>query len=160
MEGISKFHRFYSNRRRRSTPAKPQILEIVLEGFGSVFREPNTDEFYLLFKQYRADTGTTTEGSFLLMAHGRPLVWDGGEAGETWRHSTLSFHETHMPLAPGHVERFHSFTGIDFVQGVHPKALSPGEPVFLSDSCEHTLVDLAYERFAEPNPAVIDLLHG
>jgi hypothetical protein len=156
---FSKFPLFFTAIEEDLTPAKPQILESRrLEGFGSVFRGAfgTPDEFYLLFKQgpggYRYHR---TEGSFLLMAHGRPLVWDGGEAGETWRHSTLSFHETHMPLAPGHVERFHSFTGIDFVQGVHPKALSPGEPVFLSDSCEHTLVDLAYERFAEPNPAVI-----
>ena len=58
-----------------------------------------------------------------------------------------------MPLAPGHVERFHSFSSVDFAQGVHPKALSPGDPVFLSDSCEHTLVDVAWERFREPDPA-------
>src|SRR5690606_30240091 len=94
-----------------------------------------------------------TEGSFLLMAHGRPLVWDGGEAGETWRHSTLSFHDTHMPLAPGHVEQFHSFPSLDFVQGVHPKALDPGDPVFLSDKCDHQLEQVAYDRYHEPNPA-------
>ena len=138
-------------------PAQPQTLTSRrLEGFGAVFRGGfgTSEEFYLLFKQgpggYRYHR---TEGSFLLMAHGRPLVWDGGEAGETWRHSTLSFHETHMPLAPGHVERFHSLSSVDFVQGVHPKALSPGDPVFLSDSCEHTLVDVAWERFREPDPA-------
>ncbi|MDD4059783.1 MAG: hypothetical protein PHW08_03645 [Kiritimatiellae bacterium] len=138
-------------------PARPQTLASRrLEGFGAVFRGGfgTPDEFYLLFKQgpggYRYHR---TEGSFLLMAHGRPLVWDGGEAGETWRHSTLSFHDTHMPLAPGHVERFHSLSSVDFAQGVHPKALSPGDPVFLSDSCEHTLVDVAWERFREPDPA-------
>ncbi len=129
-----------------------------LEGFGAIFRghvgQPN--EFYLLFKQgpggYRYHR---TEGSFLLMADGRPLVFDGGEAGETWRHSTLSFHESHMPLAPGHVQRFATLPSADFVQGVHPKALSPSDPVFLSDSCEHQLVDVAWERFREPNPAVV-----
>ncbi len=138
-------------------PAPARYLESRrLEGFGAVFRGAfgTADEFYLLFKQgpggYRYHR---TEGSFLLMAHGRPLVWDGGEAGETWRHSTLSFHGTHMPLAPGHVEQFHSLASVDFVQGVHPKALDPGEPVFLSDVCEHTLVPVAFERYHEPDPA-------
>ncbi|MEI8312304.1 MAG: hypothetical protein WCH98_16245, partial [Verrucomicrobiota bacterium] len=65
-----------------------------LEGFGAVLRNRvNTEsEDYLLLKQgpggYRYHR---TEGSFLLFAEGRPLVYDGGEAGETWRHSTLSF---------------------------------------------------------------------
>lgn len=138
-------------------PAPPQMLASRrLEGFGAVFRGGvgTSREFYLLFKQgpggYRYHR---TEGSFLLMAHGRPLVWDGGEAGETWRHSTLSFHDTHMPLAPGRVERFASLPSADFVQGVHPKALDPGDPVYLSDVCEHTLVDVAWQRFREPNPA-------
>lgn len=138
-------------------PAPSQTLASRrLEGFGAVFRGKfgSPDEFYLLFKQgpggYRYHR---TEGSFLLMAHGRPLVWDGGEAGETWRHSTLSFHDTHMPLAPGHVEQFHRMDSVDFVQGVHPKALDPTDPVFLSDSCEHTLVDVAWSRFRETNPA-------
>lgn len=127
-----------------------------LEGFGAIFRGKfgTPEEFYLLFKQgpggYRYHR---TEGSLLLMAHGRPLVWDGGEAGETWRHSTLSFHDTHMPLAPGHVEQFRSFGSVDFVQGVHPKALDPGEPVFLSDACDHALVEVAWARFHEPDPA-------
>ena len=127
-----------------------------LEGFGAVFRGKfgAPDEFYLLFKQgpggYRYHR---TEGSILLFANGKPLIYDGGEAGETWRHSTLSFEATHMPLAPGHVERFASFAGLDFVQGVHPVALGPGDAVFLSEVCEHRLVEVAKQRYAEPNPA-------
>ncbi|NNM88250.1 MAG: hypothetical protein HKL95_06995, partial [Phycisphaerae bacterium] len=134
----------------------PNLTSRRLEGFGAAFRgkfnEP--DEFFLLFKQgpggYRYHR---TEGSIILFADGKPLIYDGGEAGETWRHSTVSFGATHTPLAPGHVERFHSFTAVDFAQGVHPKALEPGEPIFLSDSCEDQLVQVAYERFAEANPA-------
>jgi hypothetical protein len=129
-----------------------------LEGFGAAFRGSfgRENEFFLLFKQgpggYRYHR---TEGSFLLFAHGRPLVYDGGEAGETWRHSTLSFHETHMPLAPGWVERFHSDAAVDFVQGVHPVLLNPGTPVFLSDNCRHELVQEAYARRAVTSPPVV-----
>jgi hypothetical protein len=127
-----------------------------LEGFGAVLRGAvNTPrEFYLLVKQgpggYRYHR---TEGSFLLVADGKPLVYDGGEAGETWRHSTLSFYDTHMPLAPGHVERTAFFPSLEFVQGVHPVALQPGQPVFMSDSCHHELVPQAYARYHEPHPA-------
>ncbi len=127
-----------------------------LEGFGAAFRGKfnQPDEFFLLFKQgpggYRYHR---TEGSIILFADGKPLIYDGGEAGEAWRHSTVSFGATHTPLAPGHVERFHSFAAVDFAQGVHPKALEPGEPIFLSDLCEDRLVQVAYERFAQPNPA-------
>ena len=138
-------------------PAPPQTLTSRrLEGFGAVFRGGfgAEEEFYLLFKQgpggYRYHR---TEGSILLFADGKPLVYDGGEGGETWRHSTLSFHDVHMPLAAGHVERFRSLPCLDFAQGVHPVALSPGEPAFLSDACDHELVPLAYRRFAEPRPA-------
>ena len=137
--------------------ASPQSLESRrLEGFGAVFRGNFglDDEFFLLFKQgpggYRYHR---TEGSLILFANGQPLIYDGGEAGETWRHSTLSFHDTHTPLAAGHVERFASLPALDFCQGVHPVALKPGEPTFLSDKCDHQLVDLAYTCFAEPNPA-------
>jgi hypothetical protein len=155
---FSKFSLFFTTMEERDlSPATAQTLASRrLEGFGAIFRGRlgTPDEFYLLFKQgpggYRYHR---TEGSFLLMAHGRPLVWDGGEAGETWRHSTLSFHDTHMPLAPGHVEQFQSLASVDFVEGVHPKALDPSDPVFLSDVCEHTLVDVAWQRFREPNPA-------
>lgn len=138
-------------------PAPPQTLASRrLEGFGAVlrghFNQPN--EFYLLFKQgpggYRYHR---TEGSIILFANGKPLVFDGGEAGETWRHSTLSFHATHMPLAPGHVERCRFLPALELVQGVHPRALSPGEPIYLSDLCEHRLVEVACQRFAEPHPA-------
>ncbi len=129
-----------------------------LEGFGAIMRGNvgADDEFYLLFKQgpggYRYHR---TEGSIIVFADGKPLIYDGGEAGETWRHSTLSFHDTHMPLAPGHVERFASTPSLDFAQGVHPVALAPGQPVFLSDDCHHSLVKVAYDRFREPNPAVV-----
>jgi len=138
-------------------PAKaPTLASRRLEGFGAVLRHNvhRDDEAYGLFKLgpggYRYHR---TEGSIILIEHGKPLIFDGGEGGETWRHTTLSFGETHMPLAAGHVERFVSTERRDFVQGVNPKALQPGEPVFLSDSCEHPLVKLAFERFNEPNPA-------
>jgi hypothetical protein len=136
--------------------ALPALPSRRLEGFGAVFRDHfgTGDEFYLLFKQgpggYRYHR---TEGSLLLFAGGKPLLYDGGEAGETWRHSTLSFHDAGTSLAPGHVERFHALPGLGFVQGVHPVALAPGEPIFLSDKCDHTLVPVALARFAEPNPA-------
>ena len=139
------------------TPPPAQTLASRrLQGFGAIFRgEFNSPhEFYLLFKQgpggYRYHR---TEGSLILFADGKPLIYDGGERGETWRHSTLSFHDVHMPLAPGHVERFHSFAALDFCQGVHPKALEPGEPIFLNDLCNHELEAVAYARYAEPNPA-------
>jgi hypothetical protein len=57
-----------------------------------------------------------------------------------------------MPLACGHVERFFSFTGLDFCQGVHPVAVQPGEYVQANDPCHHTLVPVAWQRYAEPNP--------
>ena len=127
-----------------------------LEGFGAVFRghfgEPN--EFYLLLKQgpggYRHHR---TEGSIILFADGKPLIYDGGEAGETWRHTTLSFGDTHLPLAPGHVERFYSSDVLDFSQGVHSNVIQPGEPIQLCDDCHHSLVAVAERRFNEPNPA-------
>lgn len=127
----------------------------ILQGFGTVLRGNfnRENEFYLLFKLgpggYRYQR---TEGSIIMFADGKPLIYDGGEAGEAWRHSTLSFHDTHMPLAAGHIERFQTFPGVDFTQGVNPKALNPGEPVFLSDLCDDYLVDVAYARFNEPNP--------
>jgi hypothetical protein len=134
----------------------PHLTSRRLEGFGAVFRGQfnQPDEFFLLFKQgpggYRYHR---TEGSIILFADGKPLIYDGGEGGETWRHSTVSFGATHTPLAAGHIERFHSFAAVDFAQGVHPKALEPGEPIFLSDACEHQLVRVAQERFAQPDPA-------
>ncbi len=138
-------------------PAAPAALTSRrLEGFGAVFRGQfnQHDEFYLLFKQgpggYRYHR---TEGSVILFADGKPLIYDGGEGGETWRHTTLSFGAAHTPLAPGHVERFFSCDSADFVQGVHPAALMPEDPVFLSDLCEDRLVALAHERFAEKKPA-------
>ncbi|MBE2205334.1 MAG: hypothetical protein IAE94_13460 [Chthoniobacterales bacterium] len=128
-----------------------------LEGFGAVFRNKvNTpSESYLLVKQgpggYRFHR---TEGSFVFFADGRPLVFDGGEAGETWRHSTLSFHEVHMPLSPARVERHFDHDGFQFLQGAHPVILEPGDPVFLSDSCRHELVAECYRRFRLDPPAV------
>ncbi len=129
----------------------PALPSRRLEGFGAVFRRHFNEDNVL--KQgpagYRFHR---TEGSLLLFADGRPILYDGGEAGETWRHSTLSFHDADMPLAPGHVERFHDFPGLGFVQGVHPEAVKPGEPACLNDSAHHALVEVAYARFAEPNP--------
>jgi len=91
-----------------------------LEGFGAVIRGNfgMRDESYLLLKQgpggYRYHR---TEGSIILFAYGKPLIYDGGEAGDTWRHSTLSFHDVHMPLAAGHVERFHALPANWFCTG-------------------------------------------
>ena len=133
----------------------PMLTSRRLEGFGAVFRGGfNTDkEFYLLFKQgpggYRYHN---TEGSIILFADDKPLIYDGGEGGETWRHTTLSFYGVHRPLSIGHVERFHSFPGVDFCQGVHPVLIKPGEPEQLCNGCKHDWVPLAWKRFAEPNP--------
>jgi len=133
-----------------------ELVSRHLEGFGTVFRGGfNTEkEFYLLIKQgpggYRYHR---TEGSIVLFADGKPLIFDGGEAGETWRHTTLSFYDVHMPMACGHVERFHSFGGLDFSQGVHPVIIKPGEPIQLNDDCHHDLVPVAWARYHEPNPA-------
>ena len=138
------------------TPPPVTPVSRRLAGFGAVFRGGvNTpEEFYCLFKLgpggYRYHR---TEGSIILFADGKPLIYDGGEGGETWRHTTLSFGETHAPLAAGHIERFASFDAVDFAQGVNPKALEAGEPIFLSDSCEHHLVEEARRRFHEPRPA-------
>ncbi len=133
----------------------PVLPERRLEGFGAIFREnmgqPN--EFYLLLKQgpggYRYHR---TEGSILLFVDSRPLIFDGGEAGDTWRHSTLSFYDAQTPMAVGHVERFHAFPGLNFVQGVHPTAVKPGEPIYANDSAHHALAAVAHAKFAEPNP--------
>ncbi|WP_269523260.1 carboxypeptidase-like regulatory domain-containing protein [Coraliomargarita parva] len=128
-----------------------------LEGFGAVFRNQvnQSDESYLLTYQgpggYRYQR---SQGSFIYFAKGIPLVFDGGEAGETWRHNTLSFHDVHMPLSSGHVERHFDAEGIQFCQGVHPVILKPGDPVFLNDDCRHTLVEECYRRFEIEQPAV------
>lgn len=139
------------------TPAPaPELASSRLEGFGAIFRRyfGRDKEFYLLFKLgpggYRYHR---TEGSIIMFANGKPLIYDGGEAGEAWRHSTLSFHETHMPLAAGHIERFAALGALEFAQGVNPKVLAPGEAVYLSDTCEHHLVEEAHRRFAERRPA-------
>lgn len=135
---------------------QPLLTSRRLEGFGSVFRDHfnEIDEFYLLFKLgpggYRYHR---TEGSIILFVDGKPLLYDGGEDGEAWRHSTLSFFDTHLPLAPGHIERFAAMPAIQFAQGVNPKAIHPGEPDFLNDACNHELVDVAFERFDCKDPA-------
>jgi len=141
-------------------PAEPAIEPVSrrLEGFGAVLRNRiNTpQEDYVLIKQgpggYRYQR---TEGSFIFFADGKPLVYEGGEAGETWRHSTLSFHDVRMPMSAGRVERFFSHPSFQFVQGIHPEIIGPGKPVFLSDSCEHELVEECYRRYEKPNPAVV-----
>lgn len=128
-----------------------------LEGYGAVFRQHvNTaNEGYLLFKQgpggYRYHR---SEGSFIWFSHGAPLVYEGGEAGETWRHSTLSFHEVAMPLSPGRVERHYDGGGIQLLQGVHPVILKPGDPIFLNDVCHHHLIEESYRRWHLEPPAV------
>lgn len=153
---------FFSAIHEEDLPTDPVIAPVSrrLEGFGAILRnEVNTDqESCLLVKQgpggYRFHR---SEGSFLLFAKGRPLIFDGGEAGETWRHSTLSFHDVHMPLSAGTVERYFDSPGFQFVQGTHPVILQPGEPVFLSDSCRHELVEESYRRHRIDPPAVVRL---
>jgi len=151
---------FFAEIEEGDLPRHPQIhlASRKLEGFGAVIRDHfNTPrETYLLIKQgpggYRYHR---TEGSFLLFADGKPLVYDGGEAGETWRHSTLSFFDTHLPLSAGRVERALFDPAFQFVQGVHPEIVRPGEPVFLSDLCDHRLVPEAYRRFRKDPPAAV-----
>ncbi|MDR2674175.1 MAG: carboxypeptidase-like regulatory domain-containing protein [Opitutaceae bacterium] len=152
---------FFTVMEEADIPAAPPALPLAsrrLEGFGAVFRHSvNTPhENYVLLKQgpggYRFHR---TEGSMVFFANGRPLVYDGGEAGETWRHSTLSFHDVHMPLAAGHLERIFCTPEFHFSQGVHPGAIAPGEPVFLSDSCGHELVPECYKRFRRQPPGVV-----
>ncbi len=141
-----------------SPPAvNPALPSRRLEGFGAILRtsmhRPN--ESCLLLKLgpggYRYHN---TEGSILFFADGKPLIYDGGEAGETWRHSTLSFHDTHTMLAPGHVERFQAFSGLGFIQGVSPRALNPGEPNYLNDQCSPESIAIGAANYHEPNPAV------
>jgi len=138
-------------------PAEPTRLPSRrLEGFGAVLRgyQNLPDESFVLLKLgpggYRYHN---TEGSIIFFADGRPLLYDGGEAGETWRHSTLSFHASHTMLAPGHVERFHDREQLGFVQGVNPKVLAPGEPNFLNDRCRPESITTGYQNYHEPNPA-------
>lgn len=134
----------------------PTLVSRKLEGFGSVFRDHfnETDEFFLLFKLgpggYRYHR---TEGSILLFVDGKPLIYDGGEDGEAWRHTTLSFFDTHMPLAPGWIQRFAALPTLQFSQGVNPKVIHPGEPDFLNDDCRYELVEVAFARFATRDPA-------
>ncbi len=134
----------------------PQLLSRRLEGFGAVFRGAvgAKNEFMLLAKLgpggYRYHR---TEGSFILIADGRPLIYDGGEAGEAWRHSTITYHEARLPPSAGRIERFASLPSLDYTQGVHPVVLQPGDPIFLSDSCEHQLVDEALRRARITKPA-------
>lgn len=134
----------------------PELDSRRLEGFGAVFRGDvgGESEFMLLAKLgpggYRYHR---SEGSFILVADGRPLVYDGGEAGEAWRHSTITYHEARLPPSPGRIERFASLESIDYAQGIHPVVLEPGDPVFLSDVCEHRLVAEAHRRARIERPA-------
>lgn len=127
-----------------------------LEGFGAVFRGDvgGAKEFMLLGKLgpggYRYHR---SEGSFILVADGRPLVYDGGEAGEAWRHSGITYHDVRLPPSPGRIERFASLPSVDYAQGAHPVVLQPGDPIFLSDVCDHRLVDEALRRARIERPA-------
>ncbi len=135
---------------------EPELPSRRLEGFGAVLRgqQNQPDESYLLLKLgpggYRYHN---TEGSIVFFANGKPLIYDGGEAGETWRHSTLSFYANHTMLAPGHVERFFDSDSFGFTQGVSPKVLKPGEPNFLNDRCRPEDAETGYRNYHEPHPA-------
>jgi hypothetical protein len=136
--------------------AQPNLPSRRLEGFGGVFRGKvgQDDEFMLMAKLgpggYRYHR---TEGSFILVADGKPLIYDGGEAGDTWRHSTISYHTSRMPPAPGRIERFTSLPSADYQQGAFPIVLKPSDPIFLSDICEHQLVEEAFRRARIQKPA-------
>ncbi|MDF3058516.1 MAG: hypothetical protein K0R17_2731 [Rariglobus sp.] len=171
-EGEQLFHDIYSSATFGNLPLfftvieEPDIPEAPaitlasrrLEGFGAVLRQGfNTDrEGYVLLKQgpggYRYHR---TEGSLIFFADGKPLIFDGGEAGETWRHSTLSFHDVHMPLMPGRLERIFATPAIQFTQGTHAGAVAPGEPAFLSDNASHTLIGECYRRWNQSAPGVV-----
>lgn len=135
---------------------KPVLPSRRLEGFGAVLRSRQNQpgESYLLLKLgpggYRYHN---TEGSFIFFADGKPLIYDGGEAGETWRHSTLSFHASHTMLAPGHVERFFDADSLGFIQGVSPRILEPGQPNYLNDRCRPEDAQTGYRNYHEPDPA-------
>ena len=134
----------------------PMLPSRRLEGFGGVFRgnqgQPN--EFMLMAKLgpggYRYHR---SEGSFILVADGKPLVYDGGEAGDTWRHSTISYHASRMPPAPGRIERFATLPTVDYQQGAFPIVLKPSDPIFLNDLCNHELVEEAFRRARIQRPA-------
>ncbi|MEI6519267.1 MAG: hypothetical protein WCO98_04410 [bacterium] len=136
--------------------AEPAMPSRRLEGFGGVFRGKlgQPDEFMLMAKLgpggYRYHR---TEGSFVLVADGKPLIYDGGEAGDTWRHSTISYHTSRMPPAPGRIEKFATLPTADYQQGAFPIVLKPSDPIFLSDICEHQLVEEAYRRARIQKPA-------
>jgi uncharacterized RmlC-like cupin family protein len=140
-----------------SPPAtSPELPSRRLEAFGAVLRgnQNRSNESYVLLKLgpggYRYHS---TEGSIIFFADGKPLLYDGGEAGEAWRHSTLSFYDTHTMLAPGHVERFFDNAQLGFTQGVSPKALKPGEPNYLNDTCRPEDTETGYRNYHEPKPA-------
>jgi hypothetical protein len=136
--------------------AIPPLPSRRLEGFGAVFRGAvgADDEFMLLAKLgpggYRYHR---SEGSFILVADGRPLVYDGGEGGEAWRHSGITYHEARLPPAPGRIERFASLPSVDYAQGLHPVVPRPGDPAYLSDVCDHRLVEEAHRRARIARPA-------
>jgi hypothetical protein len=49
---------------------------------------------------------------------------------------------------------------LGFVQGVHPLAVKPGDPIYLNDLATYSAVSLAYTRFNEPDPVnVRSILH-
>ena len=152
---------FLHARRDDLTAAPLRLPSRRLEGYGAVFRGGmgTAQEFCLLAKcgpgGYRYHR---SEGSFILVADGRPLVWDGSNGSssqETWRHATIGFHEVQLPPAPGRIERFVSTPRLDYAQGVAPVILTPGQPIFLSDNCHIDLVAEARRRAAVQDPPFV-----
>ena len=136
--------------------SEPELPSRRLEGVGAVIRDRQNqpDESYLLLKLgpggYRYHN---TEGSIIFFANGKPLIYDGGEAGETWRHSTLSFLRLPYHAGSGACGTLFDSDLIGFTQGVSPKVLKAGEANYLNDKCRPEDVELGFRNYHEPNPA-------
>lgn len=125
-----------------------------LEGFGAMLRHgvDTEREGCVLLKQgpggYRYHR---TEGGIIFFADGKPLLFDGGEAGEAWRHSTLSFYDVKMPMMAGRLEKvFTASPAFQFTQGSHAGPVSPDEPVWCGDRPSRERIQDCLRRYHAP----------
>jgi hypothetical protein len=132
-----------------------------LEGFGAMLRHgvDTEHEGCVLLKQgpggYRYHR---TEGGIIFFADGKPLLFDGGEAGEAWRHSTLSFYDVKMPLMAGRLEKVFTATpAFQFTQGSHAGPVPPGEPVWCGDRPSRERIADCLRRYRAPAGVVRSL---